>query len=76
MNYNTSEQMEIFKRNIINAINSSELSIDIVYYILKDLLQEISIKYNDYQQQVVQQIIQKQQRAMQDKKQSDIVEGE
>ncbi len=76
MNYNTSEQIEIFKRNIINTIQSSELSIDIVYYILKDLLQEISMKYNEYQQQVVQQIIQKQQKAMQNNEKSDIVKGE
>ena len=76
MNYNTSEQIEIFKRNIINTIQSSELSIDIVYYILKDLLQEISMKYNEYQQQVVQQIIQKQQKVMQNNEKSDIVKGE
>ena len=43
---------------------------------LKDLLQEISMKYNEYQQQVVQQIIQKQQKVMQNNEKSDIVKGE
>lgn len=35
-----------FRQNVCNVINSSELMISDVYYILKDILQEVTGLYN------------------------------
>lgn len=44
-------KIESFKNNINNCINNSQLSIGIIKYILKDMLNEIDILYNNLLQQ-------------------------
>ena len=40
-------RMNDFKNKLLNIINESKLSIEEVYYIWKDLFDEISITYNN-----------------------------
>lgn len=44
-------KIESFKNNINNCINNSQLSIGIIRYILKDILNEIDVLYNNLLQQ-------------------------
>jgi hypothetical protein len=41
----TISQIEYFKKEILNIINNSGLSIDIGYYVMKDILNEIHLIY-------------------------------
>lgn len=59
--YNSSEKIELTRRKIIDTLNESDLSVDILYYILKAIFDEISTNYINYRQQVVQNITMKQQ---------------
>ena len=35
-----------FKQQIVQLINNSGLSVEMVYYILKDLMNEVAVTYN------------------------------
>ena len=59
--YNSSEKIELTRRRIIEVLNESDLSIDILYYILKVIFDEVSTNYINYRQRVVQDIMVKQQ---------------
>lgn len=59
--YNPSEKIELTRRRIIEVLNESDLSIDILYYILKVIFDEVSTNYINYRQRVVQDIMVKQQ---------------
>ena len=76
MIYNTSEKIELLKKSFIKSINDSELTVDIIYYVLKDILNEVSVYTQEYNKEVNRSLIEKQQRQMQDESKTDIVEGE
>lgn len=59
--YNSSEKIELTRRGIIDVLNGSDLSVDILYYILKAIFDEISTNYINYRQRIVQDIMVKQQ---------------
>lgn len=44
MNFNT--RMELLKQNIVQLIGESELPVGVIYYILKDLFEDITNAYN------------------------------
>lgn len=58
--YNSSEKIELTRRGIIDVLNESDLSVDILYYILKAIFDEISTNYINYRQRIVQDITVKQ----------------
>ena len=58
--YNSSEKIELTRRGIIDVLNESDLSVDILYYILKAIFDEISTNYINYRQRIVQNIAMKQ----------------
>lgn len=55
-----------FKQNIVQLINNSNLSVEIVYYVLKDVTAEISNLYNQELQK--EQLMKEQQKQEGEKK--------
>lgn len=76
--YNSSEKIELTRRRIIDVLNESDLSIDILYYILKVIFDEVSTNYINYRQRVVQDIMLKQQQEQDllTKQEAEVIEEE
>ena len=76
--YNSSEKIELTRRKIIEVLNESDLSIDILYYILKVIFDEVSTNYINYRQRVVQDIMVKQQQEQDllTKQEAEVIEEE
>lgn len=76
--YNSSEKIELTRRKIIDTLNESDLSIDILYYILKVIFDEVSTNYINYRQRVVQDIMLKQQQEQDllTKQEAEVIEEE
>ena len=76
--YNPSEKIELTRRRIIEVLNESDLSIDILYYILKVIFDEVSTNYINYRQRVVQDIMVKQQQEQDllTKQEAEVIEEE
>lgn len=76
--YNSSEKIELTRRRIIDVLNESDLSVDILYYILKVIFDEVSTSYINYRQRVVQDIMLKQQQEQDllTKQEAEVIEEE
>lgn len=48
--------INIFKNNIANVIQNSQLSVGVVYYILKDVINELQIAYENKLKQEIQNL--------------------
>lgn len=63
-------KMNTLKQNIVNVINESQLNVEEVYYVMKDLMEEI---INGYNQQLRQE---KENKVVEDNKEENIEKEE
>lgn len=52
---NTDLKMELFRNKIIETINSCELSISQIYYLLTPIVQEVEKSYKQYAENLIAQ---------------------
>lgn len=48
--------INIFKNNIANVVQNSQLSVGVVYYVLKDVINELQIAYENKLKQEIQNL--------------------
>ncbi len=56
MNQDINLTVEEAKQNIINTINNTGLPISVVYYIMKDIMNDMTDSYNNYLIQAKRQL--------------------
>lgn len=56
INISVNTGIDIFKSNITNVINTSQLPVGIVYYVFKDILSEVKELYDNIVQEETKKI--------------------